>query len=360
MSMTPKERILSVLNGEEPDRIPVCVHAQMLTQYPGGWYRRLKERGLGLIRPAGFYRPVWVLTASRPNPHLPDVKYTRTDYAEKGVWKCRLIYDTPAGSITGVWMANPAAHLTTIETPEEYFIKQPSDWRVVNYIIKGIVDGLAPSYRSFTRAEEEIGDDGIAIIFLGYTAWQRAWIELAGPERAVIDFHMKLDGVQEFIDLHKRWHTRLAEFAADSPAKFVDIGENISDMTSPNYYREFCKPIYEIYSKNFEGTGKVLGVHMDGRLGSIKKDIGETPINVVESFSVPPTGDISLTEVKNIWPDKKIFMNTASHMAWAEPAEVREFYEFLADEWGSKKGLILELVEQLPPDNQSQNRRYHK
>ena len=335
MSMTPKERMVAVLNGEEPDKIPVCVYAEMLTQYHGGWYRRLKERGLGIMRPSGFYRPVWSLTAGRPNPRLPDVKYTRTDYIEKGVWKCRLTYDTPIGSITSTWMANQIAHLTTIETPEEYFIKQPSDWRVINYIIKEIVDVLAPSYRSFTRGEDEIGDDGIAFIQLSYTAWQRAWIEMAGPERAVIDFHMKPDEILEFIDLHRRWHTRLAEFAAGSPAKFVDIGENISDMTSPNYYKEYCKPIYEIYSKNFEGTGKVLGVHMDGRLGSIKKDIAETSINVVESFSVPPTGDISLTEVKNIWPDKMIFMNTASHMAWAEPAEVREYYELLADEWGS-------------------------
>ena len=350
MSMTPKERMMAVLNGEEPDKIPVCVYAAMLSQYPGGWYRRLKERGLGIMRPAGFYRPVWALTAARPNPHLPDVKYTRTDYIEKGVWKCRLTYDTPIGSITSAWMANPVAHLTTIETPEEYFIKQPSDWRVINYIIKGIVDGLAPSYRSFTRGEDEIGDDGIAIIFLGYTAWQRAWIEMAGPERAVIDFHMKPDEILEFIDLHRRWHTRLAEFAAGSPAKFVDIGENISDMTSPNYFSEYCKPIYEIYSKQLEGTGKVLGVHMDGRLGSLKKEIAETPVNVIESFSVPSTGDISLTEVRNIWPDKMIFMNTASHLAWAEPDEVREFYKALADEWGSKKGLMLELSEQLPPE----------
>ena len=350
MGMTPRERILAVLNGEEPDKTPVCIHAQMLAQYPGGWYRRLKRRGLGLIRPAGFFRPVWALTAGRQNPHLPDVKYTRTDYVEKGVWKARLGYDTPEGSIYSIWMANPVAHVTTIETPEQYFIKQPSDWRVVNYIIKGILDNLAPSYKTFLMAEDEIGNDGLCIIFLGYTAWQRAWIEIAGPERAVIDFHMQIDEVKEFVELHTRWHSRIAEFAAESPAKFVDIGENISDMISPSYFRKYCMPIYEIYSKKLKGTGKVLGVHMDGRLGHLKKEIAESPINIMESFSVPPTGDISLSEIKQISPDKMIFMNTASHLAWAESKEVTSFYQALAKEWGSKKGLLLELVEQLPPD----------
>ena len=350
VNMTPKERLLAVFSGKEPDKVPVCVYQIMLAQYPGGWYRRLKKRGLGIIRPSGFYRPVWSLTMGRPNPHLPDVKYTRTDYYDKGLWKCYLTYETPVGSVSCVWMANPVAHVTTIETPEEYFVKQPSDWRVINYIIKRILNALAPSYRSFIRGEDEVGDDGIAIAFLGYTAWQKAWIEMAGPERAVIDFHQQPEEVQEFIDLHRQWHARLAEFAAASPAPVVDIADNISDMTSPRYFREYCNPIYEIYSKQLEGTGKPLGVHMDGRLGSMRKEIAQSTLNFIESFSVPPTGDISLTEVKELWPDKMILMNTANHLSWAEPDEVREGYESLAAEWGSKKGLILELSEQLPPE----------
>ena len=343
MSMTPKERILAVLNGEEPDKTPVCMHLERLSDHPGGWYRRLKERGLGSFRTSGFYSPRW--STAGPHPSLPDVKYTRTEYLEKGLWKTRYIWETPVGSITGVRMANPTVRAGT--TPEEYSVKQPSDWRVVNYITKGILDNLAPRYKHFERVEEEYSD-AVIILLPGSTAWQRAWIELAGPERAVIDFHEQPDEVQEYIELVKRWHTRLAELAAGSPAKFVDIGDNTSDMTSPRYFREYSMPIYEIYSQQLEGTGKVLGAHMDGRLGHLRKEIAETPINVIESFAVPLTGDVSLAEVRKIWPDKMIFMNTASHLAWAEPREVREFYEGLAQEWGSKKGLLLEFVEQLP------------
>ena len=42
-------------------------------------------------------------------------------------------------------------------------------------------------------------------------------------------------------------------------------------------------------------------------------------------------------------------MNFAPHLHWAEPEEVRKGYEALADEWGSKKGIILELSEDVPP-----------
>ena len=349
MSMTPKERILAVLNGEEPDKTPVCVYQGELTRLPGEWFRRLKERGLGLLRMAGFCSPVWsTQTGQRQDPGVPDVKYTRIEYLENGIMKHRQTWETPIGSITGVLMSNPLDNIVVPDTTEEYPVKQPSDWQVVNFIIKGIVDNLVPRYGHFERAEAELGDDGVAFVFLGNTAWQRAWMELAGPERAVIDFHEQPDEVQEYIDLQRCWHSRMAELVAGCPAKFIDIGEGMTDMISPRYFREYCTPIYQIYSQQLKGTGKVLGAHMEGRVGILRKDIAETPLNVIESFAVPPTGDISLYEVKKIWPDKMIFMNTAAHLAWAEPAEVREFYEGLAAEWGSKKGLLLELSEHLP------------
>ena len=124
MSMTPRERIMAILNAEEPDKIPVCVVTLLLSQLPGGWYRRLKERGLGSIHWTTFYTPAWKSTLYDQNPHLPDVKYSQTHYFEKGIWKYRHTYETPVGIITGVMMTNPMAHVALIDTPEEYLIEK--------------------------------------------------------------------------------------------------------------------------------------------------------------------------------------------------------------------------------------------
>lgn len=347
MSMTARERIMAVLTGEEPDKIPVCTYTIIRTGSQGGWMRRLVKRGMGIIafapthKPA-FLHPLWV------NPHLEDVKYIQIHYREKGLSKYRHTFETPVGSITGVMMVNPFAVPLMLEAQQECFVKEPADWRVVNYIFKGMLDKLAPNYEAFERAEDEVGDTGLSYAFMGKTPYQRAWVELASPERAIIDFHEQPEELQEYIEIQKQLHTRMAEIAAESPAKFIDIAENITDMISPKLYREYCMPIYEIYSKILEGTGKVLGTHMDGRIGSLKKEVAEAAFKVVESYTVPPAGDISLTEAKAIWPDKIIFMNTAPHLALAEPQEVRKGYEALAQEWGSKKGLLLENSEEVP------------
>jgi len=346
MSMTPRERMLAVLKGEEPDKTPICVYGFFLAQTGPEWYWRLKKRGLALVRSSQFCKPQLVLEGAHPG--FDDIRVTTIKYVEKGIYKSRYTYETPVGSITGVTAQDRKSDVTWGAAPEEYLIKQPADWWVVNHIIKEIIDNLVPSYELVERVKCELGEDGVTCAVVTHTAWQMAWMRLAGPERAAIDFHEQPDGVQEYIELQRRWHSRWAEFAAGCPAQWIFFADHISDMTSPKYYREYSLPIYEIFNKQLAGSGKTLTVHMDGRLGNLRKLIAETPIDAVESFSVPPTGDISLAEAKKIWPSKMIFMNTAAHMAWAKPAEVRSFYEGLADEWGGKKGLMLELVEQIP------------
>ncbi len=346
MSMTPRERITAVLNGEEPDKIPVFTYYTTSPLLPGGWYRRLKERGLGTMHLARFYTPGGLLDI---NPYLPDVKYIQIHYIENGIKKYRHTFETPVGHITGVMGLSPLPETATQSWhKEEYFVKQPSDWRVVNYISNGVLDKLAPAYEAVESRQDELGDSGIVFCFIDRTPWQKTWVELAGLERAAIDFHEQPEEVQEFIEIEKRLHTRIAELAAESPVKFFSVGENMTNMISPKYYREYCLPIYEIYSKQLEGTGKVLGVHMDGQFGQLRKEIAEAPFKVIESFTVPPAGDVSLAEARKIWPDKMVFMNFAPHLHWAEPKEVREGYEALADEWGSKKGIILEFSEDMP------------
>lgn len=345
--MTPRERILAILNGEEADKIPVASYDMLRKGSQGGWIRRLVNRGMGIIKTVSphtpaFLFPIWV------NPYLDDVKYIVNYYTEKGIIKYRHTLETPAGIISGVMRVNPLPVPVNLDAQEEYFVKEPNDWRVVNYIFNGILGKLSPNYEEIERTEDEIGDKGICFAFIDKTAWQRAWVELASPERAAIDFYERRDEVQEYIEIQKQLHMRIAEITAYSPAKFIDIAENITDMTSPKYYREFCMPIYDYYKKTLDGTDKIIGTHMDGRLKHLENEVAEAAFKVVESFTLPPAGNISLTEAKSAWPDKIFFINTPPHLAWADDKKVKKSYETIAEEWGNKKGLLLEHSEDLP------------
>lgn len=349
--MNARERMMVVLGGEEPDKIPLMALDNLRVGSQGGWLRRLVKRGLGVVRFIPTYKPMY----RYHNFYLEDVQYSQTHYIEKGVQKYRQTYETPVGTVTGVMVKNPGEVSVSWDLREEYFVKEPRDWHVINYLFRGILDQLAPSYEAFGRNEDELGDTGIVYGIVGKTPFQRAWVELAGLERTCFDFEDKHEGFQEFIEIQRQLHMRKAEITAESPAKFIDVTDNITDVISPKYYTEYCIPFYEFYSEALKGTDKVLGAHCDGRLRHLIKEIGESPLNVIESFTIPPLGDVSLTEAKLAWADKMLFVNCPPHVNWGSPEEVKDAYAAILEEWGGKKGLIIEHSEDIPLEKLEMN-----
>ena len=317
--------------------------------------RRLAQRGMGFSQLVGICNP-WKYTLPHGTPYLEDVKCTQIHYYEKGIAKYREIIETPVGSINGVVRFNPAdsGHYGSSNI-EEHLVKEQCDWRVVNYIFKGILDKLAPNYDEFERVEDELGDTGIAVALLPErTPYQNAWVRLASFERVVIDFNEQPEELQEYIEIQRQYHMQAAEIVAESPATYILLADHITNTISPKYYREYCIPFYKIYSKALEGTGKVLGTHIDGLGGHLKKEIKEAPIKVWDSFTVPPVGNVSLTEAKLELPDKILWVNCPPHLAWAEPEEMRKGYEAIVEEWGSKKGILIGDSELLPVEKEEE------
>ena len=84
-------------------------------------------------------------------------------------------------------------------------------------------------------------------------------------------------------------------------------------------------------------------------MAHLKKEIAEAPFDIVDSFTIPPVGDITIAEAKQIWPDKRLFINLPPHLAYAEKKELHNAYEFITSEWGNKC-LVIEHVEDMPAE----------
>jgi len=73
----------------------------------------------------------------------------------------------------------------------------------------------------------------------------------------------------------------------------------------------------------------------------------EGSFDIIDSFTVPPVGNVSISEAREFFPGKQIFVNLPPHLAWAEVDELRDGYAKIIEEWGSKT-LTIEHVEDLP------------
>ncbi len=343
--MDTRERILTLLNGEVPDRPLVLAADTVRVGSPGGWVRRLTERGMGVIRRICPYRPHFNFPPPQPI-FIPDVHWTTESYFEGRRLKIRYTLATPAGALSSVVAVKFTGTLGAYAR-EEFFIKQRQDWRVFTWLFRQLARVMAPNYEEITREEDTLGDKGITLGYLTKTSFPRAWIQLASAEQAVVDFTEMPEELQEFLEAEREFHKKAAEIAAGSPAKVLNFYDNLTDMVSPRLFESFSLPTYRLYADAMRDSGKLLACHMDGRLAHLKKAIAASPVQLIESLTVPPVGNVSLTEVKSVWPDKIVWINCPPHLAHITQDEVRLGYRKLLDEWGNTR-LAIEFVEDLP------------
>jgi hypothetical protein len=101
----------------------------------------------------------------------------------------------------------------------------------------------------------------------------------------------------------------LYEIAARSPAPISMCGDNIDGaLIGPRLFEKYCLPEYEKQAKTLHQHGKLMAVHMDGRLAVLKDLIPKTSIDIIEGFHPLPMGDLPLDEALSLWKDKAIWI----------------------------------------------------
>jgi len=83
-------------------------------------------------------------------------------------------------------------------------------------------------------------------------------------------------------------------------------------------------PVYEKQGQVLHASGKLMAVHMDGRLNSLKHLIPQTPIDIIEAFHTPPMGDLPLAEALSLWADKCIWVGFPAAVYELGPQATRE------------------------------------
>lgn len=110
--------------------------------------------------------------------------------------------------------------------------------------------------------------------------------------------------VQETLESMYRVSREAAEIAADSPSQFFLSWEDTSTTNiSPQYYRDYILPEINMWCEILHKKGKRYIQHACGKLKALLPDMGGSEIDVLESVSPAPTGDVTLSEVDEKFPE---------------------------------------------------------
>ncbi|GAH74751.1 unnamed protein product, partial [marine sediment metagenome] len=89
--------------------------------------------------------------------------------------------------------------------------------------------------------------------------------------------------------------------------------------------------------------GKLMAVHMDGRVDVLKDLIAKTPIDIVEALHLPPMGDLSIGEALSLWKDKVVWAGFPGSVHILGPEAVKKHALNFLREIGSGDRLVVEM-----------------
>jgi hypothetical protein len=273
-----------------------------------------------------WLRPPYVM-------RLHGVEVTEAPAVVEGKTMVRRTYSTPVGKVfeeewrepgVGQWHANRSWRGVT-PWLTSHLIKGPEDYAVVKYIVEH-TEYLA-DYFPIEQAMDWLGDEGVVLDNLPHSPLQMTLIYWVGSEGGRLFFHLAdyPDLVEDLLGSVSRSREPLYEIAARSPAPIAMCGDNVDGaLVGPRLFEKYFMPEYEKQAKVLHRHGKLMAVHMDGRLAVLKNLIPQTFIDIIEGFHPLPMGDLPLDEALSLWKDKAIWMGFPDSVYQLGPQATRE------------------------------------
>ncbi|MBC7234198.1 MAG: hypothetical protein H5T69_00025 [Chloroflexi bacterium] len=326
--MTRRQRILAAARRQRADRLPFFHywrHSQV------GWAEReCRNRGMSMcwVRPSYTERMEGVEIVEQPLRSAQGSVVRRT-------------YHTPLGSVfteerrepgTGQWHAQRSWRDVSPWTTQR-LIKGPEDYPIVQYMVEH-TEYMA-DYFPIEQATDWLGEDGLVLTQLPHSPMQTLMIDWVGSEGGRFFYHLAdypnlVEGLYRALCESRR---RALEIAAQAPVEIVLCGDNLDGfLVNPRLFERYFMPVYAEQAECIHAQGKLMAVHMDGRLRVLKELIARTEIDVVEAFHPPPMGDLAVSEALRAWPDKAVWIGFPGAVYALGPEETRRYtLELLRD-----------------------------
>jgi hypothetical protein len=319
--MTHRERILAATRKQPVDRLPFFHYWRHCQT---GWAEReCRNRGMGM----NMTRPPYV-------EKLHGVEVTERRAVVEGRPITRRTFSTPLGSVyedeyresgAGQWKLNRSWKGHQAWTTER-MIKGPEDYKVVKYLVEHTE--YAADYFPIEQALEWMGEEGVVIDGLPHSPMQMLMIHWVGSEEGRFFYHLAdyPELVEDLYQAVSASRKPLYEIAAKSPAPIALCGDNIDGvLVNPTLFRKYFMPEYEQQGRILHEHGKLMAVHMDGRIGVLKDLVGETPIDIIEALHPIPMGDLSIAEALSAWKDKAIWLGFPGSIYELGPQATTQF-----------------------------------
>ena len=327
-------RIDAVLHHEEPDQVPFAPYDNLVPR--GEFVRKLRNRGMGLcVRRS----TIWAET--------PSVTVETRTEGDTVV----TVYHTPEGDVFTRERGHMGRVSDGLSVEVEGMIKGVEDYDPVICMLEDTVFHADNS--TYYDTVRDLGTDGIVRDWgldfeaTPYGATRRYFGDMFGLDRWVYEQHDHPDRFARLLEAQAKRDEKRLQLVAESPAEFVAFGW-IEGLWGPQQFKEYELPFYRKWVSFLQSKGKICALHCDAtkNLRSMMGLIAETGIDVVEAFTPPPVGQLSLGEVREAWGrDVIVWVNIPETVFWYGAEETKQYMIELLKSDAPGNGLVIGFTE---------------
>ena len=294
--MTSRERVLAVLKGLRPDRVPWFGDLDY-------WSTALVGRGL---KPPGFQKdPAYIdwhmdlgvgFYLQGYFPFKTIIEDCEVKEWKEGVRRYRGI-TTPEGSLRECWQGMPDDFT---EGPIEHLVKSTADLPAYQYLhahTRYVTD-----YGFAGQRSEQVRKTGAGLM-LAYLPKSplMQMVALDAGIMAVVEMVTDDEALfAETLDAVKLSHDRAARLAVDSPAEVLMMPENLSsEVVGPALFEQFMRPYQTEWASAIKAAGKFSCIHLDGTLKGLLRQECTVGLTFIEAMTPAPAGDLRIDD----WAD---------------------------------------------------------
>jgi hypothetical protein len=333
--MDARSRIEAVLHRQRVDRVPFVVYDNLFPR--GQFERELRNRGMGLCA-----------RCSTVYARMPNVSVETRHEGETTL----TIYHTPVGDVSTRSRTHTGRVSDNMAIEVEGMIKSERDYEPVIFMLEDTV--FEADWSLYTDLARDLGGDGIVrdaaidpfFESPPYGATRRFFGDLYGLDRWAYAQRDHPDHFARLLEAVERREERRLKLVAQSPAEFVAFGW-LGGLWSASAFEQYELPFYQKWVPYLQAHGKVCALHADAtNLKAYASLIARTGVDVVEAFTPPPVGDLSLKEARRAWGERVIiWVNIPETVFYFGPEATRDYARQLLEEAATKEGLVIGFTE---------------
>jgi len=346
MMMNNRERILSLLNHNAPDRLPWAgdldywysaeiLRGDLPERYRGDGYFQLNH-DLG----SGFYLQGY----SPYQMHHPGITFSEQ---QDGHRRTRTMH-TPAGDLTEIQQYLPVSFSWGYL---KHYAETPADLPAFLAFLESLE--FTADYTEAERRRSIVGDNGVVLVYAPRSPFMEMVTTYVGITHLVYLLVDEPEQMSRVFAVMERKYDLAAGLALNSPAECIMIPENLSsELVGAAFYKRYLRPYERRWIERIRQAGKYSFVHMDGTLKGLLKQVAETGFDVIEAVTPQPSGDIPMAEAMAMVPGDTILWGGLPGIVFTPSVSEIEFEQHTIDTirlMASQPRYVLGVADQVPP-----------